>query len=299
MERYQLTHRDFVSDQAMREYRITMGPHWFPNDRRAQSEYANLPGNPRFGNASWNMCLTSGEKVIGTISLYDFANIRHSSDLTNNSNLKNLPDWLTEYAYQGDISTIPESRKQGLSSYMISETLKMARSIRKNRVIFGITRSTNTPMRGSITNAGGKFVDEKNCLFVKFSETHRPQVTTSSGGETIKLHFDKDFPPVIQMFYNKQGNLDAATIATSPNTPGNKNAKPTGKIEDLYPNQCIGIINPHLDRRQTEKLINQIYASVGRFKYASLYQMSSKNCETKLTDPTLNGFDQNWVVYQF
>lgn len=299
MERYQLTHRDFVSDQAMREYRITMGPHWFPNDIKAQSEYADLPGNPRFGNAPWNMCLTSEEKVIGTISLYDFANIRHSSDLTNNSNLKNLPEWLTKYAYQGDISTIPESQKQGLSSHMISETLKMAHSILKSRVVFGITRSTNTPMRGSITNSGGKFVDETDCLFVKFSETHRPRATTSSSWETIKLHFDKDFPPVIQMFYNKQGNLDAATIATSPNAPGKSDAVPTGKIGELYPNQCIGIVRPNLESKQVKKLIKTIYASVGRFKYVSLYQMSGLNSQTKLDGPTINGFHHNWMLYQF
>lgn len=299
MERYQLIHRDEVSNDSMREYRIIMGSQWFPNDTKAQSEYANLPGNPRFGNAPWNMCLISRGKVIGTISLYDFANIRNSSDLTNNSNLKNLPDWLTKYAYQGDISTIPEAQRQGLSSYMIAETLKMARSIRGNRVIFGITRSTNTPMRNSVTNAGGKFVDETDCLFVKFNETHRPQATTSSGWETIKLHFDEDFPPVIQMFYNKQGNLDAATIATSPNAIGKPDAIPTGKIGELYPNQCIGIIRPDLVPKKLKKLVKTIYASVGRFKYVSLYQMSRLNGQIKLDDPTANGFHHNWMLYQF
>ena len=101
------------------------------------------------------------------------------------------------------------------------------------------------------------------------------------------------------MFYDIKGDLQAATIATSPNAPENKNAEPTGKIEDLYPNQCIGIINPQVDIKQIRSLVNQIYASVGRYKYVSLYQMSNKNSKIKFEDPTLNGFDQKWVVYQF
>ena len=93
--------------------------------------------------------------------------------------------------------------------------------------------------------------------------------------------------------------MEAATIATSPNAPGNTDAKPTGKIHDLYPNQCIGIINPQLNRKKTKSLVGQIYGSVGKFKYVSLYQMSSENSEVQFNEPTLSGFEQDWAVYQF
>lgn len=299
MERYQLIHRDEVSNDSMRDYRITMGPHWFPDDPKAQSDYAGLPGNPKFGNATNNLCLMNDEKVIGTISLYDFAKVQNKNKLTNNELLNDLPQWLRSFVYQGDISTIPESQRQGLSNLMVSETIKIASKTEGQRTIFGITKNTNIPMKNLIEKLGGKFVNRSTCLFVKFSETHRPSTMTKPKGEIVKLHFNKNFPPVIQMFYDKRGVLEAATIATSPNAPNHTDARPTGKVEDLYHNQCIGIINPNLNRQQTKRLITEIYASIGRFKYASLYQMSTKNSKVQLSEPTLGGFEQNWSLYQF
>lgn len=298
MERYQLIHRDEVPNNSMREYRTTMGPHWFPNDLKAQSDYARLPDNPEFGNATDNLCLMSDKKVIGTISLYDFAKVRNKNKLTNNELLNDLPQWLRSFVYQGDISTIPKSQRQGLSNLMITETIKIASKIGGQRTIFGITKNTNVPMKKSIEKLGGKFIERSACLFVKFSETHRPRIITKPKGEIVKLHFDNNFPPVIQMFYDKKGILEAATLATSPNSPDHTDSRPTGKIEDLYANQCIGIINPNLNRQQTKRLITEIYASIGRFKYASLYQMTTKNSKVQLKEPTLSGFEQNWSLYQ-
>lgn len=299
MERYQLTHRDFVSDRAMCEYRTIMGPHWFPNDLKAQVEYENLPGNPAFGNVTHNMCILEGERVIGTISLYDFANIRLKTSLTNSNYLENLPGWLTSYAYQGDISTIPELQKQGLSGQMINETLRMAQGIQKHRIVFGITKNTNTPMKGSLTNSGGEFVGQSACLFIKLSDTHRPKAEMKLKSEIVKMHLDEKFPPVIQMFHNKKGDLVAATIATSPNVPNTSDANSTGDINELYPNQCIGIINPELSKTQVNELARDIYSSVGRFKYVSLYQMSEQRNDYRGRSPINNGFKQGWIVYKF
>jgi hypothetical protein len=299
MERYQLVHRDEVPDNSMRDYRVTMGPHWFPNDLKAQSDYAGLPDNSNFGNATNNLCLMNDKKVIGTISLYDFAKVRNKNNLTNNELLNDLPLWLRSFVYQGDISTIPESQRQGLSNLMINETIKMASKTEGQRTVFGIIKNTNIPMKNLIEKLDGNFIERSNCLFVKFSETHRPSIMTRPKGEIVKLHFDDNFPPVIQMFYNQKGVLEAATIATSPNVPGNTDARPTGKIEELYHNQCVGIINPDLNEQQTKKLITEIYSSIGRFKYASLYQMSNENTKIQLNEPTLSGFEQNWSLYRF
>ena len=44
-------------------------------------------------------------------------------------------------------------------------------------------------MKKSIEKSGGKFIDKSACLFIKFSETHRPRIETKPKGEIVKREF--------------------------------------------------------------------------------------------------------------
>ena len=303
VESCELVHRDDVSDEDMFAYRKLMAPIWFPDDIDAQVKYASIPGTSPTGSVIQSLCLVEEErKIIGTVGIYDFGNIRNMQRLTSSDNLRNLPDWLTRVAYMGDMSVSPQRQKRGLASDLVQTSLNaIAEQGNRGRVTtIGITENSNTGMRGVVRKTGGRFLEGYECRFLKFAENERlPASSVVSSGRVEKLHLDTDYPPVIHLFYDESQELQVATIASSPNVQGVSVASLTHVSEELFPNQCIGIINPELPKTELEGMLPLIYGSISRYKYVNLCQMKAQESSLALPGQIVDGYDQGWGVYSY
>ena len=155
-------------------------------------------------------------------------------------------------------------------------------------------------MRGVVRKTGGRFLEGYECRFLKFAENERlPASSVVSSGRVEKLHLDTDYPPVIHLFYDESQELQVATIASSPNVQGVSVASLTHVSEELFPNQCIGIINPELPKTELEGMLPLIYGSISRYKYVNLFQMKAQESSLALPGQIVDGYDQGWGVYSY
>jgi RimJ/RimL family protein N-acetyltransferase len=303
IERFELANRETVPDELMHAYRTIMASIWFPNDEPAQRKYMDLPGQAPMGNVTESLCLVDNDRVIGTAALYGFSSIRNRDRLTNSERLENLPSWLTETIYRGDLSVVPEFQGQGLASQLVdqlkSRAFDQSQSVVPNRII-GITEATNDGMLRVVHNSGGNVVSPEDYHFIKLPNSIRPRFLKQSSKFTVQPYYlDKQHPPVIHLFYDDRNEIQAGTIATSPNVPGETLARSTGNIDDLFPNQCVGFINPGLSRRKMRMILPTIYNAVSRYKYISLFQRKNNDGMYAGNNVLKNGFKDGWTLYEY
>lgn len=300
IENLKLLSRETVSDEQMFLYRCVMAAIWFPNDEEAQKRYMELPGQAPMGNVTESLCLTDENKVIGTASLYGFNNIQHKDELSGIERLEQLPLWLTETVYRGDLSVIPEYQGQGLASQLVNKLKTRAFSNVSAHNIIGITESSNESMINVVKKTGGRIVQPAEYQFIKLASQFRPgYLRDSHEFSAVPLYLDEKYPPVIHLFYDKKNELQAGTIATSPNVPGVDIASSTGIISELFPNQCIGFINPDLSISKLRLLLPTIYNAVSRYRYVSLFQHRQNLMNISSDNVIRNGFTDNWILYQY
>jgi len=303
IERFELANRETVPDELMHAYRTIMASIWFPNDEPAQRKYMDLPGQAPMGNVTESLCLVDNGRVIGTAALYGFSSIRNRDRLTNSERLENLPSWLTDTIYRGDLSVVPEFQGQGLASQLVdqlkSRAFDQSQSVVPNRII-GITEATNEGMLRVVRNTGGNVVNPEDYHFIKLPNNTRPRYLKQSSRFSVQPYYlDKQYPPVIHLFYDDRNEIQAGTIATSPNVPGEALSRSTGDIDDLFPNQCVGFINPELSRRKMRMILPTIYNAVSRYKYISLFQRKNNDGEYAGNDVLRNGFKDGWTLYEY
>lgn len=304
IERFELTNREYVSDDRMHMYRAVMASIWFPNDELAQKMYIELPGQASMGNVTESLCLIDQDRVIGTAALYGFGNIQHRERLSKTDKLNNLPPWLTETVYRGDLSVVPEFQGQGLASQLV-ELLrnKVFRPDQQNTIpnrIIGITEAKNENMLKVVSRTGGNIARPEDYYFIKLPNDIRPRYLRQTERFTaLPFYLDKQYPPVVHLYYDGKNEIQAGTVATSPNVSGVTTAQSTGKLEDLFPNQCIGFINPELSRRKMRMLLPTIYNAVGRYKYVSLFQMKPNDGKYAGNNVIRNGFKDGWTLYEY
>ena len=303
IERFELANREAVPDELMHAYRTIMASIWFPNDEPAQRKYMDLPGQAPMGNVTESLCLVDNDRVIGTSALYGFSSIRNRDRLTNSERLENLPSWLTETIYRGDLSVVPEFQGQGLASQLVdqlkSRAFDQSQSVVPNRII-GITEATNEGMLRVVHNSGGIVVSPEEYHFIKLPHSIRPRyLKQSSRFSAQPFYLDKQYPPVVHLFYDDQNEIQAGSIATSPNVPGETLAGSTGNTGDLFPNQCVGFINPELSRRKMRMLLPTIYNAVSRYKYISLFQRKNNDGKYAGNNVLKNGFKDGWTLYEY
>lgn len=303
IERFELANRESVPDELMHAYRTVMASIWFPNDEPAQRKYMDLPGQAPMGNVTESLCLVDNHRVIGTAALYGFSNIRNLDKITNSEELKKLPPWLTETVYRGDLSVVPEFQGQGLASQLVdqlkSRAFDQTQAVIPNHII-GITEATNEGMLRVVRNTGGNVVSPEDYHFIKLPNSTRPRYLKQSSRFSVQPYYlDKQYPPVIHLFYDDQNEIQAGAIATSPNVPGETLARSTGKLDDLFPNQCVGFINPGLSRRKMRMILPTIYNAVSRYKYISLFQRKNNDGKYAGNDVLKNGFKDGWTLYEY